>query len=66
MSTWLLKRTLKDLLKIVLCMHETQMSMIFSASQSPESQNRNTRSITAHFIFFRIMVDIKALVLTEL
>ena len=41
------------------------MSMIFSVSQSPNSQNKNTRSSTAHFILFRVMVDIKALVLTE-
>ena len=65
MSTWLLKRTLEDVLKIVLYMHETQMSMIFSVSQSPKSQNRNTRSSTAHFILFRVMVGIKNLVLTE-
>ena len=65
MSTWLLKRTLEDVLKIVLYMHETQMNMIFSVSQSPKSQNRNKRSSTVQFILFRVMVDIKALVLTE-
>ena len=37
------------------------MSMIFSVSQCPKSQNRNTLSSTAHFILFRVMVDIKAL-----
>ena len=65
MSTWLLKSTLEDVLKIVLYLPETQMSMIFSVSQSPKSKNRNTRSSTSHFIVFRVMADIKALVLTE-
>ena len=65
MSTWLLKRTLEDVLKIVLYMHETQMNMIFQCFSVPESQNRNTPSSTSHFILFRVMVDIKALVLTE-
>ena len=65
MSAWLLKRTLEHVLKIILYMHETQMSMTFSVSQSPKSQNRNTGSSTSHFILFRVMFDIKALALTE-
>ena len=67
MSTWLLERALKDVLKIVLYMHETQneynnQCMFLSPLNS---QNRNTRSSTAHFILLRVMVNIKALVLAE-